>query len=84
MAYPSPVGVTSKAFTGGTITIGFADLPAGTAIGDSILVCFFTDGGSSSTQSTPSGCTSVEDDGSTNVRAVKIQLDALLAALETP
>jgi len=57
MAYPSPVGVTSKAFTGGTITIGFADLPAGTAIGDSILVCFFTDGGSSSTQSTPSGWT---------------------------
>jgi hypothetical protein len=30
MAYPSPVGVTSKAFTGGTITIGFADLPVGT------------------------------------------------------
>ena len=29
MAYPSPVGVASKAFTGGTITIGFADLPAG-------------------------------------------------------
>ena len=26
MAYPSPVGVTSKAFTGGTITIGFAPI----------------------------------------------------------
>ena len=44
MAYPSPVGVTSKAFTGGTITIGFADLPAGTAIGDTVLVALFTDG----------------------------------------
>ena len=55
MAYPSPVGVTSKAFTGGTITIGFADLPAGTAIGDTVLVALFTDGGSSSTSTTPSG-----------------------------